>query len=536
MSNTGAHAHDQSGIEVLGELKPVYREFLDPEALAFIQGLVESFSPRVREILHARLQTQLSYDQERLPDFLPETKDIRDAEWRVAALPDILQDRRVEITGPPDRKLIINAMNSGANVFMADFEDASSPTWDAMMSGQINLRDAVQGDIDFLDPRGKEYRLNDNPALLMVRPRGWHLPEGHVFVQGKPIPAGLWDFGLFFFHNARSLIEQGKGPYFYLPKLQSHLEARLWNDVFIYAQKALGIPQGTIKATVLVETLPAAFQMDEILYELKEHSAGLNCGRWDYIFSYIKCFRNHPEHVLPDREQITMSTHFLASYSQLVVKTCHRRGVHAIGGMAAQLPVKNDPYSNDISVLKVKKDKEREVKNGHDGSWVSHPAFVPVCKAVFDEYMPSANQIYWQRNDVVISRDDLLRLPKGTITIEGVMKNVSAALKYIEAWLSGQGAVPLNNLMEDAATAEISRTQLWQWIHSPFAILDDDRSVTEELVMDVLAGEMERIRLLIGDLKFNAGRFKTAAELLETLVVRPELSEFLTLEAYPYLD
>ena len=536
MSNTGAEAHAHSGIEVLGHLKPAYIEFLNPAALTFIQGLVETFSPRVQEILRIRLESQQGYDQGRLPDFLPETEEIRHSDWQVASLPDVLQDRRVEITGPPDRKMVINALNSGANVFMADFEDASSPTWDAMVSGQINLRDAVHRQIDFSDPKGKEYRLNNNTALLMVRPRGWHLPEGHVFVQGKPIPAGLWDFGLFFFHNARALIEKGAGPYFYLPKLQHYLEARLWNDVFVYAQDALGIPSGTIKATVLIETLPAAFQMNEILYELKEHSAGLNCGRWDYIFSYIKCFRAHPDHILPDRDQVTMTTHFLASYSRLVIKTCHRRAVHAMGGMAAQLPVKGDPYANDMAILKVRRDKEREVKNGHDGSWVSHPAFVPVCKDVFDAYMPSANQIHKQHDDLDVSRDDLLKLPEGNITIEGVIKNVSAALKYMEAWLSGQGAVPLDDLMEDAATAEISRAQLWQWIHSPNGILDDGRKVTEQLFQDVLSGELARIRVLIGDLKFNGSHFQAAAELLETMVVRPELSDFLTLEAYPYLD
>ena len=535
MSHTRATLQSAAGIEIPDHVNPDYAGILTEDALAFVTELVELFSPRVKELLALRLQRQHELDRGVLPGFPAETDAIRRDDWKVAPLPDELLDRRVEITGPVDARMIVNGLNSGANVFMADFEDASSPTWDMMLRGQVNLRDAVNRSIDFTAENGKRYRLHDYPAVLMVRPRGWHLPEAHARLHGSAVPAALWDFGLYFFHNARTLVEAGSAPYFYLPKLQGYLEARLWNDVFVYAQDALGMPRGTVKATVLIETLPAAFEMDEILYELKDHSAGLNCGRWDYIFSYIKCFRHHPEQILPDRDQVTMTSSFLDAYSRLVIRTCHRRGVHAMGGMAAQIPVKGDRYLNEAAMMKVRDDKEREVLNGHDGSWVSHPAFVEVCREVFDRHMPGPNQIHRQPDSGLIEQEDLLRLPAGTITIQGVMKNVSAALNYIQAWLAGQGAVPLQHLMEDAATAEISRTQLWQWIHSPGGIMADGRRVTMELFRAVLGNELDRQRLLLGG-RFDEDKYTTAAALLDSMVTADTLADFLTLEAYPILS
>jgi malate synthase len=534
MSHTRATLRSAAGIEIPGQINPDYAEILNEDALEFMTDLVELFAPRVRELLAMRQQRQSDMDRGVLPGFPAETDAIRRDNWKAAPLPEELLDRRVEITGPVDAKMIVNALNSGANVFMADFEDAASPTWDVVMRGQVNLRDAANRSIDFTAESGKRYHLHDHPAVLIVRPRGWHLPEAHARLHGSAVPAALWDFGLYFFHNARTLVAAGSAPYFYLPKLQGYMEARLWNDVFVFAQDALGIPRGTIKATVLIETLPAAFEMDEILYELKDHSAGLNCGRWDYIFSYIKCFRHHPERILPDRDQVTMTTSFLDAYSRLVIRTCHRRGVHAIGGMAAQIPVKGDRYLNEAAMLKVRDDKEREVLNGHDGSWVSHPAFVEVCREVFDRHMPGPNQIDRIPDGDTIGQEDLLRLPTGTITIQGVMKNVSAALNYIQAWLGGQGAVPLQHHMEDAATAEISRTQLWQWIHSPGGVTIDGRRVTKELFRTVLGNELERQRLLLGG-RFDENRFSAAAGLLDSMVTADTLADFLTLEAYPIL-
>jgi malate synthase len=535
MSHTRATLRSTAGIEIPDHINPEYAEILSEDALAFVTELVELFAPRIRELLALRQQRQSDMDRGILPGFPAETDAIRRDDWKAAPLPEELLDRRVEITGSVDRKMIINALNSGANVFMADFEDASSPTWDVIMQGQVNLRDAVNRRIDFTAENGKQYRLQDHIAVLFVRPRGWHLPEAHARLHGSAVPAALWDFGLYFFHNARTLVEAGSAPYFYLPKLQGYLEARLWNDVFVYAQDALDIPRGTIKATVLIETLPAAFEMDEILYELRDHSAGFNCGRWDYIFSYIKCFRQHPERILPDRDQVTMTTSFLDAYSRLVIRTCHRRGVHAIGGMAAQIPVKGDRYLNDAAMRKVMDDKEREVLNGHDGSWVSHPAFVAVCREVFDRHMRGPNQIHRKPDTVHIGQEELLRLPTGTITIHGVMKNVSAALNYIQAWLAGQGAVPLQHLMEDAATAEISRTQLWQWIHSPGGVMADGRRVTAELFRAVLGNELDRQRLLLGR-RYDEAKFATAAGLLDSMVTADSLADFLTLEAYPTLS
>ncbi|MCS3903069.1 malate synthase [Methylohalomonas lacus] len=534
--NDASHAQKVAGLEILTPAPAAEHErILSPEALAFVEGLVREFRPRVDALLEARHERQARLDAGELPDFLDATADIRNADWQVAPLPADLQDRRVEITGPVDRRMVVNALNSGARLFMADFEDASSPTWQAMIDGQVNLYDAIRRQIDFTADNGKDYRLNDQVATLLVRPRGWHMEEGHVLVDGRPVPAGLWDFGLYLYHNAHALLEHGSGPYFYLPKMQSHLEARLWNDVFNYAQDALAIPRGTIKATVLIETVLAAFEMDEILYELREHSAGLNCGRWDYIFSFIKCFRNHPNVVLPDRSQVTMTTPFMRAYSQLLIKTCHKRGVHAMGGMAAQLPVRDDPDLNEMAMLKVRRDKEREARDGHDGSWVGHPALVPICEDVFNQYMPEDNQISKQRDDVEVSAADLLRLPEGSITIHGLMSNVSAALRYTEAWLGGLGAVPIYNLMEDAATAEIARAQVWQWIQYPKGMLADSRAVNEELFRRVLAHEIESIRIVYGEQFFARRHYQAAAELLDHMITAQELPEFLTLEAYRQL-
>jgi malate synthase len=452
-----------------------FESVLTPEAVDFLVALHERFAGRVDELLAARRERQARFDAGELPDFLPETREIRESDWTVGRIPGDLLDRRVEITGPTDRKMLINALNSGAKCFMACLEDAHSPTWRNCLEGQVNLRDAVNRTIDFTSPEGKAYRLNDETAVLIVRPRGWHLPEKHMEVSGRPIPGALFDFGLYFFHNARALLDQGTGPYFYLPKMQAHPEARLWNDVFVFAQEQLGIPAGTIKVTVLIETLPAVFELDEILWELKDHIVGLNCGRWDYIFSYIKTFRRHPDRILPDRGQVTMTVPFMRAYSLLVIKTCHRRSAFAMGGMAAQIPVRGDDEANREAFDKVRADKEREAKDGHDGTWVAHPGLVPVAMEVFDKHMPDANQVARQRPDVTADRDTLIRPAEGTITEAGLRNNINVAIQYMAAWLGGRGAVPIHNLMEDAATAEISRCQIWQWIRHPGGVLDDGR-------------------------------------------------------------
>src|SRR5437016_1865552 len=468
-------------IEIKGEITPEFAEILTPEALNFVATLVRAFSGRREELLQRRAQRQAEIDAGKMPDFLPETEHIRSGDWTIAPVPADLQDRRVEITGPVERKMVINALNSGSKVFMADFEDSFAPTWEGTIQGQINVRDAVNRTIEYLSPEGKRYALNEKTATLLVRPRGWHLVEKHFLIDGQPISGGIFDFGLYFFHNAKKLIEMGTGPYFYLPKLENHLEARLWNDVFVLAQQELGIPQGTIKATVLIETILATFEMDEILYELREHSAGLNCGRWDYIFSAIKKFRNIPDFILPDRAQVTMTTHFMRSYSLLTIKTCHRRNAPAIGGMAAQIPIKNDPQANEEALARVRADKHREATDGHDGTWVAHPGLVPIAMAEFDAVMKRSNQIERKREDVQVTAADLLQVPEGTITEAGLRNNISVGLQYLESWLRGSGCVPINNLMEDAATVEISRAQIWEWIHNPIGILDDGRKVTIEL-------------------------------------------------------
>src|SRR5712692_271188 len=490
---------------------------LTSEAQAFLLKLAAAFEPRRQELLARRRTVQQDIDNGKLPDFLLETAEIRQGDWKVASIPNDLRNRRVEITGPVDRKMIINALNSGANVFMADFEDSNSPTWSNNIDGQHNLRDAVRGTIEYESPEGKRYQLGPNPATLFVRPRGWHLDEKHFLVEGKPISASLFDFGLFFFHNAKALLSKRTGPYFYLPKMESHLEARLWNDVFCIAQDELGVPRGSIRATVLIETILAAFEMDEILYELRDHSAGLNCGRWDYIFSFIKKFRAHPEFVLPDRSQVTMERHFLSSYVELLIQTCHRRGIHAMGGMAAQIPIRNDAAANEQALEKVRRDKLREVKAGHDGTWVAHPGLVPVAKEIFDTYMPQANQIAVKREDVKIGQRDLLKVPPGEITEQGLRLNVDVGIQYLESWLRGNGAVPIYNLMEDAATAEISRAQVWQWLRHG-ARLSDGRNVSRELVTQTIAEELAKLRDYVGAARFDAGKFDVASRLFEQMM------------------
>jgi len=510
------------------------QEILTPQALLLVTELHQKFDKRRKELLARRVQRQAEIDAGALPDFLPETESIRKSDWTVAPIPRDLLDRRVEITGPVDRKMVINALNSGAQVFMADFEDSNSPTWHNNILGQVNLRDAVRGDISYTSPEGKQYQLNPRVATLLVRPRGWHLEEAHALISGEPVSGSLFDFALFFCNNAKALIAKGSGPDFYLPKIQSHLEARLWNDVFLFAQDRLRIPRGAIRATVLIETIYGAFEMDEILYELREHSAGLNCGRWDYIFSFTKVFRNHPAFVLPDRGSITMERPFLKSYVDLLIKTCHRRGIHAMGGMAAQIPIKNDPAANEAALEKVRQDKLREVKAGHDGTWVAHPGLIPIAKAVFDEYMKTPNQINVKREDVHVTAADLLKVPEGQITEQGLKLNVDVGIQYIESWLGGNGCVPIYNLMEDAATAEISRVQVWQWRHDN-AKLSDGRQVTPELIRATITAQLEHIKTVVGADRYEGGKFAQASELFERLVFEEPCKDFLTVEAYRYL-
>jgi malate synthase len=524
------------GIDVVGALKAQYDEILTPEALQFIEELERNFGARRVELLQSRKKRQEEINSGKLPDFLPETKHIRNGDWTIAPLPQDLRDRRVEITGPTDRKMVINALNSGAKLFMADFEDATSPTWENIVEGQINLRDAVNRTISFENPNGKKYELNEKTAVLIVRPRGLHLEEKHMLLDGKPMSGSFIDFGLYFFHNVKNLLARGTGPYFYLPKLESHLEARLWNDVFVFAQEKLGIQQGTIKATVLIETILAAFEMDEILYELKEHSAGLNCGRWDYIFSYLKKLRNHKDVILPDRSQVTMTVPFMRSYSLLTIQTCHRRKAPAIGGMAAQIPVKNDPQANEEAFAKVRADKEREARDGHDGTWVAHPGLVPVAMEAFNREMPTPNQIHTAKQQkITVTAQDLLEVPNGTITEEGVRTNINVGIQYVASWLSGRGAAPIHNLMEDAATAEISRAQLWQWIRHPKGVLKDGRKVTAEMYQQLKQEELEKIKQEIGGRSFAEGRFDEAVELFDRLILNDEFVDFLTLPGYELL-
>jgi malate synthase len=525
-----------NGLEIRGEVSPEFAQILTPDALSFVASLERRFDKRRRELLRLRDVRQVDINAGIMPDFLPETEHVRNSEWTVAPIPPDLEDRRVEITGPVERKMIINALNSGANVFMADFEDSHSPTWMATIEGQINLRDAVDGVITFTAPNGKFYQLKEEIATLMVRPRGWHLEEKHVLVDGHPISASLFDFGLFFFHNARNQIDSGTGPYFYLPKLESHLEARLWNDVFVMAQDELGIPQGTIRATVLIENILATFEADEILYELSDHSAGLNCGRWDYIFSAIRKFQRHPEFFLPDRAKVTMTTPMMRSYSLYVIKVCHQREIHAMGGMAAQIPIKRDPEANFMALEKVRADKVREAKDGHDGTWVAHPGLVLVAKEEFDRYMPTPNQIFRKLDDLNVNADELLAVPEGTITEEGLRLNVDVGIQYMASWLSGNGCVPIYNLMEDAATAEISRSQIWQWLHNPHTKLVDGRPITPDLFHEIIVDVLTDLKGEVGEEFFTTHNYELAAKLFEEISLQDEFADFLTITAYDYLD
>lgn len=523
------------GIEVTGRVTEAYASVLTPQALAFVAALARQFDTRRQELLAARDARVQELMAGKLPDFLPETASIRAGDWKVASIPPDLLDRRVEITGPPERKMIINALNSGASVYMSDFEDSNSPTWDNNVQGQMNLIDAVKGAIGYTSPEGKRYALAEKTATLLVRPRGLHLLEKHVMVDGAPVSGSLFDFSLYFFHNAKTLLAKGSGPYFYLPKLESHLEARWWNDVFLFAQEELGVPRGSIRATVLIETILAAFEMDEILYELREHSSGLNCGRWDYIFSFIKKLGHREGFVLPDRASVTMDKHFLNSYVLLLIKTCHRRNAHAMGGMAAQIPIKNDPEANERAIEKVRQDKLREVRAGHDGTWVAHPGLVPVAKAIFDEGMKTPNQIDVKREDVSITASDLLAVPEGEITEAGLRLNVDVGIQYLESWLRGNGCVPIYNLMEDAATAEISRAQVWQWVrHS--AKMRDGQAVTPQAVRDLIPKVLADLEHKLGTERFKNGKFDLAARLVSEMMTGADFPTFLTLPASQYID
>jgi malate synthase len=530
-SRPAVHPPSVRGVKIKAPMRPRYDEILTAPALQFLADLHRNFETQRQKLMKARADQQKRYDAGELPDFLPETKHIREGDWKIAKIPADLWDRRVEITGPVDRKMVINALNSGANVYLADFEDANSPTWDNNLEGQLNLKDRWDGKLDFTDPEsGKDYKLGSKLAVMVPRPRGWHLLEEHMSVDGKPIAGALFDFGLYIFHNHKALKAAGTGPYFYLPKIETHQEARLWNDVFVFAQQRLGIPNGTIKATVLIETLPAAFEMDEILWELRDHITGLNAGRWDYIFSFVKKFAKNKDYILPDRSQVVMGKAFLGNYATLLVQTCHRRGAFAMGGMAAQIPVKNDETANNEAFAKVKADKEREVREGHDGTWVAHPALVPVAKEVFDRLMPQPNQLD-KIPDAKITRDMLLQVHDGTKTEAGFRLNIRVGVQYIAAWLGGRGAVPIYNLMEDAATAEISRAQIWQWLRYG-ATLDTGQKVTPAFFRKALKEEMQRVKKEIGARAYNAARFPEAIRLFSDLSLSKTFADFLTIPAY----
>ena len=533
------NAEAGGGISLRALEDPRYETILTPEALEFVARLERAFGARRRDLLCRRGEVQASIDAGHYPSFPAETQAIRNGDWKVSPVPEDLQDRRVEITGPTDRKMIINAMNSGARIFMADFEDANCPSLENMLEGQINLFDTVRKTVSLTAEDGKQYHLNERVATLLVRPRGWHMEEKHMTVDGHTVSASLFDFGLYLFHNAKELLNRNSGPYFYLPKMESHLEARLWNDVFNQAQDDMGLPRGTIKATVLIETILAAFEMDEILYELRDHMAGLNAGRWDYIFSAIKKFRNHPTLVFPDRAQITMTVPFMRAYTELLVKTCHHRGAHAIGGMAAFIPSRKDSEVNDKALARVREDKEREAADGCDGTWVAHPDLVPVALEIFDHVLGDRpHQKSKLRDDVNVHAEDLTRfeIAGGRITEAGVRNNISVGILYLESWLRGVGAAALYNLMEDTATAEIARSQLWQWVHNPNAALDDGRPVTLDLIETWTQEEMKKIADALGDEAMKAGEFTRARELFQRLVTDADFVEFLTLIAYDELD
>jgi malate synthase len=530
-----SHGSLPQGVQITAPVSAEFGSILSHEALTLVANLHRAFEARRQRLLAARAARQREFDRGVLPDFLPETQTLREAEWTICPQPADLQDRRVEITGPTDRKMVINALNCGASTFMADFEDANCPTWENMIDGQINLRDANLRTIS-LSQNGKDYRLHDKTAVLIPRPRGWHLDEKHVLIDGQPVAGGIFDFALYFFHNAKALLARGSGPYFYLPKMESHLEARLWNDIFVMAQRALGVPQGSIRATCLIETVVAAFEMDEFLWELRDHSAGLNIGRWDYIFSCIKKFRSNSKFCLADRSQVTMTSPFMRAYALLLVKTCHRRGAPAMGGMAAQIPIKNDAAANDAAMEKVRQDKLREVTDGCDGTWVAHPALVPIAKAVFDAHMPGPNQYSRQRPDVQVGAADLLDFrPEAPITEAGLRNNISVGIQYLGAWLAGNGCVPVFNLMEDAATAEISRSQIWQWIRSDKGVLDDGRKVTATLFSQLVAEELPKVRSTLGEAAWQAGKYAEGAALFEQITLG-DYVEFLTLPAYEQIQ
>lgn len=521
-------------IRIKASLPTGSADLLDAPALAFLADLHQRFEPQRRILLERRHHLQTRRDAGELPDFRADSRAIREAQWRVAPIPLALQDRRVEITGPVERKMIINALNSGAQVFMADFEDSTAPTFANLLEGQVNLRDAVAGRLEYTSPEGRQYRVGPEPAVLMVRPRGWHLPEAHLEIDGEPIAGALFDFGLFVWHNARTLHARDRGPYFYLPKLENAEEAALWDVVMRHAEAELGITRGAMKATVLIETLPAVFEMDEILHALRERVTGLNCGRWDYIFSWIKTLRAHPDRILPERGQVLMGVPFLKTYSELLIRTCHRRGAFAMGGMAAQIPISGDPTSNAIALDKVRADKLREVRAGHDGTWVAHPALVPVAREVFDAHMPMANQLHIRREDARADRDTLLAPSAGTITRAGFAANIEICLRYLAAWLDGQGCVPIHHLMEDAATAEISRAQLWQWLHVAIAPRFDDGSAID---FAVFAADLDAARTRLAATPMpGQRRVHAAADLLAQLTAAATLADFFTLAAYAQLD
>ncbi len=526
-----------AGIAISASVTPEQASILAPEALAFVAELARKFGPVRQTLLEYRVKRQTELESGKLFDFLDETASVRKGDWSIAPVHAELTDRRVEITGPAERKMLINGLNAGARVYMADLEDSMTPNWHNVIEGQINLRDAVNRTIMHVNPDGRTYRLNKKTSVLFVRPRGWHMVEKHVTVDGKPVSASLFDFGLYFFHNAKALLARGTAPYLYLPKMESHLEARLWNDVFIHAEDRIGIRRGTIKATVLIETLPAAFEMDEILYELREHSAGLNCGRWDYIFSCIKKFGRNPDFILADRGLVTMTSTFMHAYSLLLIKTCHRRNAHAMGGMAAQIPIKDDAAANQAALDNVRIDKEREASDGHDGTWVAHPGLVPLAMEVFDSLMPAANQLDKKREDVKTAAADLLRFePEGPITEAGLHFNIEVAIAYIGAWLSGTGCVPIHHLMEDAATAEISRSQVWQWIHSPRGVLDDGRKVTLEMVRAMIPAALEIVTAGVKEHRFIEGDYPQAAAVFEQLIAKEPMVEFLTNYCYEVME
>jgi len=534
--STDASSSGQAVVRLLKPAPDGTQDVLSADVLEVLARLGAHYRRPVDELLAARKATQARLDAGEVPDFPKETADIRSADWTVAPIPKQLMDRRVEITGPVDRKMIINALNSDALVFMADCEDSSSPSWSNMMHGQRNLADAVNGTIELTATNGKHYALEADPAILMVRPRGWHLDEQQVEIDGRAIPGGIFDAVVFLVNNAQKLIDSGRGPYLYLPKLENRHEAALWEQVLSDIESSIGLPTGTVKVTVLIETIMAVFEMDEILYALRNRIVGLNCGRWDYIFSYIKRFKNHPDKVLPDREQVTMTVPFLKAYAQLLIQTCHRRGAFAMGGMAAQIPIKGDDEANQAALEKVRNDKKREASEGHDGTWVAHPGLIPIAREIFDEYLHGPNQLNKARRDVQVTAKDLLEPAKGTITEAGVRGNIEVAIRYLAAWLGGLGCVPIHHLMEDAATAEIARAQLWQWIRHPAGALDDGRDIDLDLVRNWLTECLENIKLEIGEAEYANGHFQQAADLLERITAEDEFIEFITLPAYEQLD